>query len=556
MTQKGLLLSDFTVDELGVFLNNDDSDPTVQMRSSGFGPVLSTLMNDSTDLFKDIHFAVIWTLPDGIPSFTRLLQNDDPPLQQILDDVDVLADAILKRCEILRFGLVMSWVLPPHIRGRGLLDLRPGGVHHALLQMNLRMAERLQESSNIYLLNTQSWISDIGGEAFSPKKWFMGKIPFHHRVFERAAKEIKSAIRTITGHARKLIVIDLDDTLWGGIAGDVGWPALRLGGNNPAGEAFQDFQRELKALTRKGILLAIASKNEKATALEAIEKHPEMILRLQVFAAYRIDWNDKAANIVQIAEELNLGLDSIVFIDDSAAERARVREALPDVFVPDWPIDKTLYPSTLLRLDCFDTISVTQEDGARSRMMAEEGERKSAREKIGSIDEWLKSLEIRIQCQKLNDANLDRAVQLLNKTNQMNLSTRRMTKDEVLTWSQNSNHRFWTLRISDRFGAYGLTGLLSVELSDSVIQMVDFVLSCRVFGRQVEHAMLAFLIQWAHKHHIKQLAAEFLPTEKNQPTSRFLRESGMIQSGDNMFQWQTSDLFSSPGFITWENDDA
>src|SRR5207244_12283525 len=152
---------------------------------------------------------------------------------------------------------------------------------------------------------------------------------------------------------RKVVILELDDTLWGGIVGEVGWQDIKLGGHDPAGEALVDFQRELKALTRRGILLAIVSKNEESVAMEAIAKHPEMVLKLDDFAGWRINWRDKAENIHALMNELNLGLDSAVFIDDSAVERARVRETLPALFVPDWPSDKRLYPQALLLVHCF-----------------------------------------------------------------------------------------------------------------------------------------------------------------------------------------------------------
>lgn len=556
MVQKGLLLSDFTIDELALMIKNDPSRPKIHVKSAGFKPVLTTLLDGESELFKEIQFTVLWTRPESIPPFKRILENENPPLDIILKEVDTLAEAILNRCKNLRYAFVMAWTLSPTIRGRGLLDLKSGGVHHTLLQMNLRMAQRLQDASNCYILNTPSWIAEIGAEAFSHKSWYMGKIPFHPRVFERAVREIKASIRTILGLSRKVIVVDLDDTLWGGIVGDVGWEALRLGGNDPVGEAFQDFQRGLKAMTWKGILLAIASKNEETVALEAIAKHPEMILKSEDFAVFRINWEDKAVNIVQIADTLNVGLDSVVFIDDSAAERDRVREALPDVYVPDWPVDKTRYPSALLQLDCFDTLSTTREDDARTEMMAAEKKRQSSREKIPSLDEWLKSLEIKIECQTLNEMNLERAVQLFNKTNQMNLSTRRLTKDELLVWSKESSHRFWTLRITDRFGEYGLTGLLGIKIEDKKAILVDFILSCRVFGRQVEQAMFAFLVRWAKENGIAEIKALYLPTKKNQPTLRFLQSFRLTEKEENLFLWKTGDSVDIPEFIRWIDEDA
>src|SRR5262249_44027937 len=225
---------------------------------------------------------------------------------------------------------------------------------------------------------------------------------FHSDVFVEAARDIKAALAGLGGAARKVVILDLDDTLWGGIVGDVGWQGLRLGGHDSVGEAFVDFQRHLKALTRRGILLAIASKNEEPVALEAIGSHPEMVLRAEDFAARRINWKDKAQNIVDLMADLNLGLQSAVFIDDNPVERARVREALPEVFVPDWPEARLLYSSTLVGLRCFDAPAISREDAERSRMYAAERQREDLKKQVQSIDAWLRSLETRARVEPLS----------------------------------------------------------------------------------------------------------------------------------------------------------
>ncbi len=225
------------------------------------------------------------------------------------------------------------------------------------MEANLRLLHNLDTVPNVVALNASRWIELVGESAFNERLWYMGKIPFANGVFKAAAREVKAALRGIRGAARKLIVLDLDDTMWGGIVGEVGWQNIILGGHDPMGEAFVDFQRALKSLNRRGVLLAIASKNEETVAWQAVNQHPEMILRPDDFAGWRINWNDKAQNIVEIATELNLGLDSVVFIDDSQVERDRVRQALPDVLVPEWPSDTRLYLRALCDLDLFSKVA-------------------------------------------------------------------------------------------------------------------------------------------------------------------------------------------------------
>ena len=211
----------------------------------------------------------------------------------------------------------------------------------------MRLADHAERDGRIVLLDSQRWLSAAGTASSNSKLWYMSKTPFHSTVFQEASSDILAAIAGIRGLNKKVLILDLDGTLWEGVVGDIGWERLTLGGHDPVGEAFADFQKELRRLVNRGVLLAIASKNEEATALEAIRRHPEMVLKLEDFAMWKINWHDKAANIADIMSSLNLGLDSAVFLDDSAFERARVREALPQVLVPELPADPMQYPSFL-----------------------------------------------------------------------------------------------------------------------------------------------------------------------------------------------------------------
>jgi len=354
----------------------------------------------------------------------------------------------------------------------------------------------------------------------------MGKIAFGNEVLKSAVAEVRSTLAGISGSARKIILVDLDDTLWGGIVGDEGWKNLRLGGHDPTGEAFADFQRVLKSLTRRGILLAIVSKNEEGVCWEAIENHPEMILKKDDFSAWRINWEDKAQNIIEILEELNLGLQSAVFIDDNPIERERVRNALPEVLVPEWPQDKMMYVTTLSELTCFNSPQISEEDAQRLRMYREENQRKDLRQSLGTLDEWLQTLGIKVTVESLGDGNRQRAAQLLNKTNQMNLRTRRLTESELADWERDEHHHLWLVRVQDKFGDSGLTGIISMEHQGKVGRLVDFLLSCRVMGRCIEETLFYVVIEYARSIHLEKIHIDYIPTEKNIPCLRFLERSG------------------------------
>jgi len=417
------------------------------------------------------------------------------------------------------------------------------------MHMNLRLAQHFSDVPNCIVLDAQRWIGSVGLKAFNPKLWYLGKIPFANGVFKEAVRDIKAGIRALSGRSKKLIILDLDETLWGGIVGDVGWQNLVLGGHDPIGEAFVDFQKELKALKNRGILLAVVSKNEEAVALEALREHPEMILREEDLAGWQINWQDKAQNLVELVDALNLGLESAVFIDDNPAERARVREAIPEVFVPDWPEDKLLYRQALLSLDCFDKGSISDEDRQRTQMYATERQRAQLKRTVGSLDEWLQNLDIQVTVEALEDANLSRVTQLLNKTNQLNLSTRRLTSPELVTWTSGEAHRFCAIRVSDKFGDAGLTGILSTEVERGTLRIVDFILSCRVMGRNIEEAMLAIAIGHGRALGLRKLLARYIATKKNKPCLDFFLRSGLTSSAEDVFCWDLTKEYPIPPHI-------
>ncbi|MGE5257301.1 MAG: HAD-IIIC family phosphatase [Hyphomicrobiales bacterium] len=521
-----VLVSDFNLQNFTGYVANDPELPNLKPVAAPLGQPVPALLDRTAPHWQDTpDAAVIWTQPQGvIPAFKALLNYEQVPLGRVLQEVDEFGELLRDMSERVRYAFVPSWVLPSHRSVFGVLDMKTElGLTNTLMRMNLRLAENLDKISNIHVLNAHKWIERAGMTAYNPKLWYLGKIPFGHEVFKEAIQDIKAALRGMLGYARKLIIIDLDDTIWGGVVGDVGWENLVLGGHHHLGEAYVDFQRALKSMKNRGILLAIASKNEEPAALEAIRNHPEMVLTLEDFAGWRINWQDKVQNIIELMTTLNLGPQSAVFIDDNPAERARVRESLPEVLVPDWPNDPLYYPSSLLSLRCFEMPSLSREDLSRTALYLSENQRQELKTSVRSLEEWLRQLAIRVQVEELHSANLQRAAQLLNKTNQMNLSTRRMSEAELMEWAAQKQRKLWTLRVSDKFGDAGLTGIVSLEIQDRKAQIVDFILSCRVLGRKIEESMLFTAIRYAQALEVEEVYARYIPTTKNKPCFDFFK---------------------------------
>lgn len=541
------LVSDFTPDLLGGYLQRLEDAPQCTASSSGFGQAYQAMLTDRTDA-DEVDFGIVWTRPEGVlASFTKALEGHQVDHADILAEADEFVEAVKSFAKRVRFVLCATWCLPPGYRGLGALDWRPGvGLAHLVAQLNLRLTAGLDGSANVFVLDTSRWMQAVGPTAAAPRMWYASKVPYANPVFKAAAVDLKAAMRAALGLTRKLIVLDLDDTLWGGVVGETGWQGVRLGGHDYIGEAFVAFQRSLKALTRRGIQLAVASKNDEDVALGVFQNHSEMVLRQEDFAAWRINWNDKAQNIAEIAQELNLGLSSVVFVDDHPVERARVSEALSEVVVPDWPSDPVLYCDALNALPWFDLATLSAEDRQRGQMYAEERVRRAELSTAGSIDKWLSSLDQKVTFASLNDGDLPRATQLMNKTNQLNLSTRRPSDSELTAWASRPGTQLWTVRVEDRFGNSGLTGVVSVELDGADARLADFVLSCRVMGRRVEDAMFFLAAKYAKQAGASRLIAHYAPTERNKPTLMILQQCGMKDVGNGDFEWDCSADYPAP----------
>jgi FkbH-like protein len=503
-----------------------------------FDQVMQTLLQPSNEFWRCQYDAVIvWTSPGSvIGSFENALKLHGWSLDELRHDVDRFVDLlgeVERRADRL---FLASWSPPAFCAHGPSIEAKHGvGAMAAIWHMNARLAERLADYRGTVLFNIERWLRQGGAGAYSDKLWFLARTPYSKSVFDEAVSDMIATLRGMTGQRRKVIIVDLDNVLWGGVVGDVGWEALRLGGHDPVGEAYVQFQRELKHLSRQGVILAIASKNEDAIALEAIDRHPEMILRRNDFAAWRINWNDKAENIGELLRELNLGLDSVVFLDDSRHERSRVRQALPAVLVPEWPSDAMDYPAALRSLRCFESATLTAEDRTRTAMYTADRERRDLQTQADSLDAWLATLSLEVSFGRLSSANLERAAQLLNKTNQMNLTTRRLSTQELAAWAADVNHQTWTFSVRDKIGDYGLCGLASLEFRGPSATLVDFVLSCRAMGRGVEEVILSVVAEKVREAGAHGLAVSYVATKKNRPCIRWIEQQPcFVRQGDGL----------------------
>lgn len=325
------------------------------------------------------------------------------------------------------------------------------------------------------------------------------------------------------GRSYKCLVLDLDNTLWGGVIGDDGMEGIILGQGSALGEAYVAFQEYCRDLSRRGVVLAVCSKNDEANAMEPFASHPEMVLRRGDIAAFVANWSDKAANIRAIAEELNIGLDSLVFVDDNPFERALVRQELPMVAVPEVGDDPTSFAQTLADAGYFEGVAITQEDRERSGQYQGNRMREESKASATDLPSYLRSLEMQLVWRRFDQIGLQRTVQLINKTNQFNLTTRRYTEQDVLRVMSDKSAFGLQLRLIDRFGDNGIVSIIigkslnndSTGHADGDVLIDTWLMSCRVLGRQIEPTTLNLIVAQARHLGARQLIGEYIPTNKN-----------------------------------------
>jgi FkbH-like protein len=352
-------------------------------------------------------------------------------------------------------------------------------------------------------------------ETNDPDADMIAHIPYTEAYFAAAGTTIARACRAARAAPAKVLALDADNTLWGGIVGEEGAAGVRLDGR------FRTLQAFAKEQSRRGILLCLISKNNLADVREVFGTRPELILRFDDFVAVRANWEPKSCNILSIAKELNLGLDSFVFLDDSAMEIDEVRRACPGVVTVLLPDDDSRFDAVLHSIWSFDRTSVTEEDTRRAQMYKENAAREDLRATTSSIDEFIAGLEVNISISEMRPSDVPRISQLTLNTNQFNFTTLRRNEAEIAALS-GSGHITHTVTASDRFGSYGLVGLTIARAGGAALFVDTFLLSCRALGRRVEHRMLEHLAEIAHAHNCSEIVLSFVATAKNQPARRFL----------------------------------
>ena len=398
----------------------------------------------------------------------------------------------------------------------GSLDLAlPGTRRNVIDHFNRKLSSELTSKEDL-LLDVAGLAETVGLSTWhDPALWNIGKLPFANTFLPIYADLACRLIAALRGKSRRCLVLDLDNTLWGGIIGDDGLEGIIIGQGDPQGEAFLSVQGAALALRERGIVLAVSSKNSDEIARLPFREHPEMLLRENHVSVFQANWNDKATNIRAIAKELSLGLESLVFLDDNPAERRLVREMLPEVAVPELPEDPAYYMRTLLAAGYFEAVTFSAEDQKRADFYQDNARRVALQRSTSDLDAYLRSLDMKIMFRSFDEVGRARIAQLINKSNKFNLTTQRYTEAQVGAMEADPDCFTLQVRLADMFGDNGMISVIICRRQADEWLVDTWLMSCRVLARQVEQAVLQELVSHARELGINRIVGTYRPTERN-----------------------------------------
>lgn len=533
------LLSSFTLDLIRPYLEVELARQRLggRLYVAPFNTIAQELLDPGSGMAKhtpDVVF-IVERLGDVLPTLA------DAYLALSAGEVEALTSGFIAetvaRLEAFRSrssaALVYhSFTLPVHPL-LGIAEAATAGSQSAAIRdLNARLHQAVSRLPGIYWLDCDRAAATVGyRQWYDDKMWHMARAPLSVPALIELGRTQAAFAQAILGTTAKCLVLDLDNTLWGGVIGEAGIEGIQLGDRFP-GSAYRDFQRALLALHHRGVLLAINSKNNPEDVARVFEDHPHAVLRREHFAAIRINWQPKPENMRAIAGELKLGLDALAFFDDNPAERALMRQALPQVRTLDVPADPLRYTQTLDQSRIFDRLHVSDEDRQRGRIYQAQQERRNLEAGSASLDSFLESLAMHATVEAVSTETLPRVLDLVQKTNQFNLTTRRHSAGDLARMAADPAWGLFTLRLQDRFGDQGIVGVAIVSLENETAVLDTLLLSCRVIGRNVETTLLAFVTKWARRRGAQHLNGVFIPSAKNAPASDFFERHGFARVDD------------------------
>ncbi len=537
---KVAILSSFTINGISEVLQVKCSELGIRYQSyvAGYNQYTQELLDPQSkyyDFSPDVTFLIIDARNFLGENFIFPYDMSEHDRKSLVSEKIYHIENLIKNFQKnLNSKLIIANFNIPNYSPNGVIETKIDfGFHEMIEELNNSLRNISKNNNSVYVYDFNQFVSKYGEKnIFDYRQFHLGDIQIALNFIPYFAYDLMSYIKPITGTNRKCIVLDLDNTLWGGIVGEDGFDGIDLG-HSSNGKAFVDFQKELLSLWKQGIILAINSKNNFDDAMNVIKKHPDMILREKNFASIKINWNDKAQNLKQIADEINIGLDSIVFFDDDKLNQERIKQEFPEVLTIELPNDPSQFSSILKDLNDFNVLQRTEDDIKRGEMYAQQRERNQLQKSISSLDDFLEQLDIQVKIKKSSEFLIPRISQLTLKTNQFNLTTKRYQEEEIRNFTNDEKFIVGCAQVSDKFGDNGITGVYIINKQEKMWFIDTFLLSCRIMGRGVENGILTQILIDAKNNGIEEIRANFIPTQKNKPAQSFLSDFGFTKKGDD-----------------------
>ena len=503
----------------------------IDLHVGEFDSYITDIMDSASELYE-FKPDVILILPAAARCQYRGSLAD--PIEQQRLEAEAVARELLDLCQSahVKSGahiVLSNFGLPPYFDPGPMRSSSLGSDYGFRKYVNMHMG--LNRPNAVHICDAEFLANRLGTlKATDERAWFESKQPYSAEMLVHIAREFAEIITSLKRASKKVLVLDLDNTLWGGVIGDDGLEGIEIGTTSPRGEAYRHFQQHIQSLARRGVLLAVCSKNDYDKAAEAFIKHPEMVLRLEDIVNFKANWEPKSENIRQIAAELNLGLDSLVFVDDNPAEIEIVRQFVPEVTGICLGDDPSVYARILKDSRLFEVSALTKEDLDRVSLYKQDAYREQLRSQSTDMDSYLTSLAMVGHVSKFVPTDVPRISQLTNKSNQFNLTTHRRTEAEVLDVSRSAEHEAFTMRLTDKFGDHGLILVVIGKVQDQDFEIDTWLMSCRVLKRGVEQETLNEIIRLAKARGCSRVVGKYIPTKKNGMVSELYPSLGFSRS--------------------------
>lgn len=540
---RAALVSNFTIQGLAETLNILSHDQGVNLEgyTAPYNQYAQEILNTSSGLYSsrpDVIFLILDSESFlGDFNYFPYRLNETQRKEFITKKFEEFKEVLITLESKVKSKIIINTLLIPPYSSRGILEgKQPWGLRKCIMHFNDLLEDFSRAHSQVFTFDFNVFASKVGHTHLQNNKLkYLGDMKISPPSLVKLAFEYMSYILPLASIIKKCIVLDLDNTLWGGVIGEDGIGHIRLGPEKD-GKPFLDFQKRILELSERGIILAINSRNNSDEVLEVMRNHKYMLLKEEHFACMKVNWQDKVTNMNEIANELNIGLESMIFIDDDSTQRELVKSLLPQVFVVDLPVDSSEYAKSIEEMISFNTFSVTDEDLKRGNLYHAQLKRNVLQSEIKDLDSFIKSLGIKMKVIPAEKSNIPRIAQLTQKTNQFNLTTRRYQEEEIDRFSDSPSHIVECIEVYDNLGEYGITGVAIIRSAENnqekSWELDSFLLSCRILGKNLEFAFMQHIIDHAKKEGVRKIYGQFAPTNKNTSSEKFLNDCGFVFIGE------------------------